>query len=107
MPKGRILAVDDQRYFRELVEGLLAEEGFEAQTASSGEEALRLLDQSRFDVVKRNGLCAVVGQQVSDAGILVQAHGQAMIPIDRLPERFHRDFDDPTIAFGPRTAKPW
>jgi two-component system cell cycle response regulator len=51
MPKGRILAVDDQRYFRELVEGLLAEEGFEAQTASSGEEALRLLDQSRFDVV--------------------------------------------------------
>jgi len=51
MPKGRILAVDDQRYFRELVEGLLAEEGFEAQTAASGEEALRLLDQSHFDIV--------------------------------------------------------
>jgi diguanylate cyclase (GGDEF)-like protein len=51
MPKGRILAVDDQRYFRELIESLLAEEGFEAQTASSGEEALRVLDHARFDIV--------------------------------------------------------
>jgi diguanylate cyclase (GGDEF)-like protein len=51
MPKGRILAVDDQRYFRELIEGMLAEEGFDAQTAASGEEALRLLEHSAFDIV--------------------------------------------------------
>ena len=51
MPKGRVLAVDDQRYFRELVDGLLSEEGFETQTASSGEEALRLLEQAHFDIV--------------------------------------------------------
>jgi len=51
MPKARILAVDDQRYFRELIEGLLAEEGYEAQTASSGEEALRILEQMPFDIV--------------------------------------------------------
>jgi two-component system cell cycle response regulator len=51
MPKGRILAVDDQRYFRELLEGLLSEEGYDVVTASSGEEALRILDQSHFDVV--------------------------------------------------------
>jgi diguanylate cyclase (GGDEF)-like protein len=51
MPKARVLAVDDQRYFRELIEGMLTEEGFEAQTASSGEEALHILDQSHFDVV--------------------------------------------------------
>ena len=51
MPKGRILAVDDQRYFRELIEGLLSEEGYEAQTAGSGEEALRILERSAFDVV--------------------------------------------------------
>lgn len=51
MPKGRILAVDDQRYFRELLEGLLAEEGYDVVTASSGEEALRVLDQSHFDIV--------------------------------------------------------
>jgi diguanylate cyclase (GGDEF)-like protein len=51
MPKGRILAVDDQRYFRELLESLLTEEGFEVMTASSGEEALRILDQSDFDII--------------------------------------------------------
>ncbi len=51
MPRGRILAVDDQRYFRELIEGLLVEEGYEVQTCSSGEEALRVLDHSVFDVI--------------------------------------------------------
>jgi two-component system cell cycle response regulator len=51
MPKGRILAVDDQRYFRELLEGLLTEEGYDVVTAASGEEALRILEQSRFDVI--------------------------------------------------------
>jgi DNA-binding response OmpR family regulator/GGDEF domain-containing protein len=49
--KARILAVDDQRYFRELISGMLAEEGFEAQTASSGEEALHVLETADFDVV--------------------------------------------------------
>ena len=51
MPAGRILAVDDQRYFRELIEGLLAEEGYKVQTAASGEEALEILEHSVFDVV--------------------------------------------------------
>ncbi len=51
MPKGRILAVDDQRYFRELLEGMLAEEGFEVQTASGGREALSMLERSNFDVI--------------------------------------------------------
>jgi diguanylate cyclase (GGDEF)-like protein len=51
MAKARILAVDDQRYFRELIAGMLAEAGFEAQTAASGEEALHILDNSDFDVV--------------------------------------------------------
>ena len=51
MPKARILAVDDQRYFRELIEEFLTAEGFEAQTASSGEEALHLLERSAFDIV--------------------------------------------------------
>ena len=51
MAKARILAVDDQRYFRELIAGMLAEEGFEAQTASSGEEALHILENTDFDIV--------------------------------------------------------
>ncbi len=51
MAKARILAVDDQRYFRELIEGMLTEEGFEVQTASSGEEALDLIEHADFDIV--------------------------------------------------------
>lgn len=51
MPRGRILVVDDQRYFRELIEGLLHEEGYEVQTAGSGEEALHVMESHFFDVV--------------------------------------------------------
>jgi len=49
--KGRVLAVDDQRYFRELVVGMLGEAGYDARSVSTGEEALRLLEQADFDVV--------------------------------------------------------
>lgn len=51
MSKARILAVDDQRYFRELIEGLLSEDGFDVRTASSGEEALHLLEREDFEIV--------------------------------------------------------
>ncbi len=51
MAKARVLAVDDQRYFRELIAGLLVDEGYAAETVASGEEALRALERSHFDVV--------------------------------------------------------
>ena len=51
MGKARILAVDDQRYFRELIEGLLDDAGYVVETASSGEEALHLLELQDFDII--------------------------------------------------------
>ncbi|MBW2274935.1 MAG: response regulator [Deltaproteobacteria bacterium] len=51
MAKARVLAVDDQRYFRELIEGLLSEEGYAVQTAASAEDALHLLEREPFDIV--------------------------------------------------------
>jgi len=51
MSKARILAVDDQRYFRVFLEDLLVQQGFEVRTAGSGEEALHLLEREAFDVV--------------------------------------------------------
>src|SRR5215468_2144159 len=51
MARARVLAVDDQRYFRELIASLLREEGYEAETAASGEEALRILERADYDVV--------------------------------------------------------
>ena len=51
MGNGRILVVDDQRYFRELCEGLLTEAGYSVATSSSAEEALQALDADVFDLV--------------------------------------------------------
>ena len=51
MSRARILAVDDQRYFRELIEGLLDDAGYSVATVGSGEEALHLLEAEDFDVV--------------------------------------------------------
>jgi len=51
MPKARILAVDDQLYFRTFLEGLLTEEGYAVETAAGGAEALHVLERDRFDVV--------------------------------------------------------
>jgi diguanylate cyclase (GGDEF)-like protein len=51
MAKARILAVDDQLYFRTFIEGLLAEEGYAVETAAGGEEALRALERESFDIV--------------------------------------------------------
>ncbi len=51
MPSGRILAVDDQPYFRAFIEELLGEDGYEVRTAGSAAEARRALERENFDVV--------------------------------------------------------
>jgi diguanylate cyclase (GGDEF)-like protein len=48
---ARILAVDDQLYFRVFLEDLLREEGYEVTSAEGGAEALVKLESERFDVV--------------------------------------------------------
>ena len=45
--KERILAVDDDASILELVSDVLSEENMEVRTASSGEEALALLEDIR------------------------------------------------------------
>jgi diguanylate cyclase (GGDEF)-like protein len=49
--RARILAVDDQQYFRVFLEDLLREEHYAVSTAASGAEALGLLESERFDVI--------------------------------------------------------
>ena len=50
-PKARILAIDDQLYFRSFLEGLLAEAGHSVATASGCDEGLDQLRSGRFDLV--------------------------------------------------------
>jgi diguanylate cyclase (GGDEF)-like protein len=49
--RARILAVDDQQYFRVFLEDLLREEGYAITTAAGGAEALAVLESERFDVI--------------------------------------------------------
>ena len=51
MSKARILAVDDQLYFRVFLEDLLAQEGYAVVTAEGGAQALERFDAEPFDLV--------------------------------------------------------
>jgi len=51
MPSGAILVVDDEERQREIYRDILEDEGYAAETAPSGEAALQLLAQKRFDLV--------------------------------------------------------
>jgi two-component system chemotaxis sensor kinase CheA len=48
---ARILLVDDTPFFRDLVSGHLRESGFEVLTAVHGDEAVKMLEESSFDLV--------------------------------------------------------
>ncbi len=60
---GSILVIDDETEIRESLEQLLQLEGYKADTASTGEEGLRRIENGLFDLVlldinlpDRNGL---------------------------------------------------
>ncbi len=49
--KRRILVVDDQESMRLLLQDMLEEIGYEVSLAESGTEALKMLEESQFDLV--------------------------------------------------------
>ncbi len=51
MPGQTILVVDDEERQREIYRDILQDEGYNTETTASGESALRLLGQKRFDLV--------------------------------------------------------
>jgi len=51
MGLGKILAIDDEKYIRHLIQSEFTLEGFDVQTASSGEEGLERFSQEKFDIV--------------------------------------------------------
>jgi DNA-binding NtrC family response regulator len=50
MPRKNILVVDDEKSQREILELILADEGYDVTTASSGEAALKFAKDRRFDL---------------------------------------------------------
>jgi len=51
MATGRILVVDDEKFFLELLRDGLSQAGHAIRTASSGEDALRMMGEESFDLV--------------------------------------------------------
>jgi two-component system cell cycle response regulator CpdR len=49
--RALILVVDDEEAVRELIADVLAEHGYEVELAADGEDALRLCEQGRYDLI--------------------------------------------------------
>ena len=48
---AKILIVDDEPHILDLVSAILESEGFKVEKADNGKDALKLLDESKFDLV--------------------------------------------------------
>jgi DNA-binding NtrC family response regulator len=106
---GRVLVVDDEKAMVLALRGLLAREGYEVETAGSGEEALRRLEAGKFHVVITDlsmdgigGLEVLARARALDpdcAVLMITAHGSEKIAVeamkrgavDYLPKPFDND----------------
>ncbi len=109
MQQGRILVVDDEKAMLVALKGLLSREGYQVETAQSGEEALRCIDTGSFQVVVTDlSMDGVSGMQVLEharrvdpdaAVVMITAHGSEKIAVqamklgaaDYLPKPFDNE----------------
>ncbi len=107
--QARVLVVDDERAMLVAMRGLLRKEGYEVETAESGEEALRLLETGSFHAVITDlSMTGVSGMEVLEharrvdpdvAVIMITAHGSEKIAVqamklgavDYIPKPFDND----------------
>ncbi len=106
---GRILVVDDEKALLIALRGLLSREGYQVDTASSGEEALRRIETGSFHLVITDlSMEGVSGMQVLErartfdpdlAVIMITAHGSEKAAVqamklgasDYIPKPFDND----------------
>src|ERR671916_3540803 len=96
MTRKSILVVDDERSQREILEMILSGEGYDLMTAASGEAAMRIARDRRFDLVltdlKMTGMDGIellqrlLAYDSSIIVILLTAHGS----IDSAKEELRR-----------------
>ena len=106
---GRVLVVDDEKAMLLALRGLLAKEGYEVETASSGEEGLARIESGNFHVVLTDlSMSGVSGMELLEraraldpelAVIMVTAHGNEKAAVqamklgasDYVPKPFDND----------------
>jgi DNA-binding NtrC family response regulator len=107
--QGRVLIVDDEKAMVLALKGLLTKEGYQVETAHSGEEAIRLLEAGSFHVVVTDlSMDGVSGMRVLEraraldpdvAVVMITAHGSEKVAVqamklgaaDYLPKPFDND----------------
>ncbi len=73
--KGHVLVVDDEEAICQLLTDGLREEGFDCQSCTSGEEALRLLQEQNFDIVITDvRMPGISGLELLEKGIKEHPH---------------------------------
>ena len=85
MTGGRILVVDDEQGVRSSLAGILRDEGFEVETAASGEECLAIVGEKAFQAILldvwlpgKDGLETLKSMRrtgVDAAVIMISGHG--------------------------------
>jgi len=86
-PQKRILVVDDEPFVADAVKMLLEFDGHVVETASSGEDALALFEQGKFDVVITDyAMPAMKGDQLALA-IKARAPNQPIVMITAYAEK--------------------
>jgi two-component system response regulator AtoC len=106
---GRILVVDDEKALLIALRGLLSKEGYQVDTAASGEEAVRRIETGSFHLVITDlSMDGVSGMQVLErarafdpdlAVIMITAHGSEKAAVqamklgaaDYIPKPFDND----------------
>jgi DNA-binding NtrC family response regulator len=106
---GRVLIVDDEKAMRLALKSLLVKEGYEVDTAESGEEALRRIEPGSFHVVITDlSMKDVDGMEVLEytrrvdpdtAVVMITAYGSEKVAVaamkqgaaDYLPKPFDND----------------
>jgi DNA-binding NtrC family response regulator len=107
--QGRLLIVDDENAMRLALKALLSKEGYQVETAASGEEAVRRIETGSFHLVITDlSMHGVSGMQVLEharradpdlAVIMITAYGSEKIAVqamklgavDYLPKPFDND----------------
>ncbi len=69
---ARILVIDDEAHVRSMMGSTLERHGYDVQLASSGYEALQILDQNAFDLV----LADILMQDINGIAVLDHIHAQ-------------------------------
>jgi DNA-binding NtrC family response regulator len=107
--QGRVLIVDDEKAMVLALRGVLVKEGYQVESAHSGEEALRLIEGGSFHVVVTDlSMNGISGMQVLERAraldpdvevVMITAHGSEKAAVqamklgaaDYLPKPFDND----------------